>query len=197
MSERSEGIDRRAFVRNAAIGTAVVWSAPAVTTLGPAWAQGSVQPGCRSVFSTDFDSAGPARLNATGTIDGFTVTNGTVDVIGDGYFDFYPGNGLYIDTDGSSSAPSPTIASVPTFGPGAYQVTFVLAGSTRGDTNSVTVTFGTNTEVITLESSAPITTYVRSWVLVAPAQLTLTHSSAIDFYGLILLSADVSACTAA
>ena len=53
------------------------------------------------VFEQDFNG-GPSGLNQTPA--GFTVSNGTVDVIPccGGQFDFYPDNGLYVDMDGSS-----------------------------------------------------------------------------------------------
>ncbi|MGH8892858.1 MAG: PEP-CTERM sorting domain-containing protein [Actinomycetes bacterium] len=195
MTDLEQGIDRRRFIRNAGIGSALVWSAPAVTTLGQVHAASS-PPGCGPDFFTDFDNAGPARLNATGNLDGFTVTSGSVDVIGNGFFDFYPGNGLYIDTDGSGGAPGqPRIESIATFGAGTYVVEFVLAGSTRGDANRVAVQFGANTEIVNLGSSAPPTTFSRTWSLLVPARLTFTHAEPPDFLGLILLSASVR-CTA-
>lgn len=52
------------------------------------------------LFSDNFD-AETAGLN--GTPSNWSVTNGAVDIIGNGFFDFYPGNGLFLDMDGSQS----------------------------------------------------------------------------------------------
>lgn len=52
-----------------------------------------------TIFADDFDGETP-ELNAS--LDNFDVTGGTVDVVGTGFFDFYPGNGNYVDLDGST-----------------------------------------------------------------------------------------------
>ena len=41
------------------------------------------------------------RLNYN-SFSQFSVTNGTVDLIGNGFFDFYPSQGRYVDLDGST-----------------------------------------------------------------------------------------------
>jgi hypothetical protein len=97
--------------------------------------------------------------------------------------------------DGSTlTSAQPSIASVPTFNPGSYRVTFVLGGSQRGDTNTVTAAFGANAEPITLPSNAPATTFLRNWSIAAPAKLTFTLNSPVDYVGLVLLSAEVARC---
>jgi hypothetical protein len=58
----------------------------------------------------------------------WTVSNGTVDLIGNGFFDFYPGNGLYVDLDGSTNQPG-LFSSKTTFAPGTYVVSFNLGDS--------------------------------------------------------------------
>jgi hypothetical protein len=52
------------------------------------------------LWSDDFSSSAQG-LNATP--NGWVVDYGTVDVIGPGFYDFYPGNNNYIDTNGSNS----------------------------------------------------------------------------------------------
>ena len=56
------------------------------------------------IFSDNFDgeNGGVGALNYTGFAN-FSVSNGLVDLIGNGFFDFLPGNGLYVDLDGSTS----------------------------------------------------------------------------------------------
>src|SRR5579862_1829881 len=48
-------------------------------------------------FNTE--NGGVGQLNYTG-FDNWNVS-GAVDLIGNGFFDFYPGNGLYVDMNGS------------------------------------------------------------------------------------------------
>jgi hypothetical protein len=55
-----------------------------------------------TVFSDDFNTDSLA-LNQTSFLGGWTVSSGTVDLIGTGFFDFYPGNGHYVDLDGSTA----------------------------------------------------------------------------------------------
>jgi hypothetical protein len=113
------------------------------------------------IFSDNFDSY-PATTNATDFGGNWTVTNGTVDVIGNGYFDFYPGNGLYIDLDGSSNDPGDFTSKALSVNAGTYTLAFVLSGSTLGDTNTIDVSFGGYNETFTLASNSPITTYTRT-----------------------------------
>lgn len=51
------------------------------------------------LFSDDFD--GETRGLSTAPTK-WTVSDGTVDILGPGLFDFYPDNGNYIDVDGST-----------------------------------------------------------------------------------------------
>lgn len=55
-------------------------------------------------FQDDFNSenGGVGALNYS-SFANWTVSDGTVDLIGNGYFDFQPGYGLYLDMDGSTS----------------------------------------------------------------------------------------------
>lgn len=110
-----------------------------------------------TIFSDNFNGenggiANPSTLNYTNFAN-WTVGNGTVDLIGNGYFEFPPvtnGHGLYVDLDGTSndagimrSTPFALIAGQ------TYLLSFDLAGSQRGDIN--TLRFG-----IDLDNSAPL-----------------------------------------
>ncbi|MBD2242745.1 PEP-CTERM sorting domain-containing protein [Nostoc sp. FACHB-888] len=96
----------------------------------------------------------------------WNVTNGTVDLIGNGFFNFFPSNGLYVDTDGSSSLAG-KLESKETF---AFNVgdilnlTFKLAGDQRNNGfNSVAVSLGSLfNETITLPSTDNFTTFTRN-----------------------------------
>ena len=94
------------------------------------------------IFSDDFN-------NETRTLnhvfaDKWAVSNGTVDLVGTGFFfNPSPANGGYVDLDGSA-LDAGIMASVPVLnlGIGSYALTFDLAGSQRNDVNVNTLTFG-------------------------------------------------------
>ena len=78
----------------------------AVALVGPAIAA--------PVFFDDFnaENGGVGQTNYTGFAN-WAVQDGTVDLIGNGFFDFFPGNGLYVDVDGSSGDAGKMITSSP------------------------------------------------------------------------------------
>jgi hypothetical protein len=56
------------------------------------------------LLNDDFDT----ENSSIGLLDysrfsNWIVTRGSVDLIGNGFYDFYPGNGLYVDLDGSTN----------------------------------------------------------------------------------------------
>ena len=93
-----------------------------------------------TVFSDNFDTETPG-LNAAPSQ--WTVTNGTVDIIGTGpngtLANILPGNGYYIDLDGSTGLAGRMTSAGPLSLPGgvAHTLSFGLAGSQRGDINTV------------------------------------------------------------
>ena len=92
----------------------------------------------------------------------WNVSDGTVDLIGNGFFDFLPGNGLYVDLDGSTAnAGILTSKNSFTFNNGTnYQLSFDLAGSHRGSTEIVNITLGSLvSDTKTLLSGDPFTTF--------------------------------------
>jgi hypothetical protein len=95
------------------------------------------------IFSDNFDSenGGNYALNYAGFTN-WQVTNGTVDLIGaNSPWDLQPGNGLYIDLDGSTNSAG-LFSKAFTLTPGQYELSFSLAGSHRGTTEDVTVEVG-------------------------------------------------------
>ena len=96
------------------------------------------------VFFDDFNGE-TYGLNKAPT--GFSVA-GSVDIIGNGPngsgFDLAPGNGYYIDLDGTGFSGTPasilTLTSK-TFGPGMYKVEFDLAGNLRNSDSGTTEVF--------------------------------------------------------
>lgn len=143
------------------------------------------------IFSDNFDSYS-AGTNATTFGGNWTVSNGSVDVIGNGFFDFYPGNGLYIDLDGSSNNAGDFTSQALNLN-GSYILSFTLAGSARGDTNSVDVSFGSYNQTFTLASNAPVTTYTQT-VNFAPSSFAsiVFKNAGGDNVGAILMNVSVT-----
>ena len=94
------------------------------------------------LFQDNFDSEneGAGVLNYN-SFANWTVMDGTVDLIGNSFYDFYPGNGLYVDLDGSTSDAGVLASRTSfTFLPNIwYYLYFDLKGSARGTTEVVTL----------------------------------------------------------
>jgi hypothetical protein len=115
------------------------------------------------VFSDNFNSYSPA-LNWTPPAN-WAVISGSVDLIGNNSgFDFFPGNGGYVDLDGSTGTPG-TLQTVPSFAAGNYTLTFDLGGNARNDGSKTTViTLGSFTTSITLASANPYQLYTLNFL---------------------------------
>jgi hypothetical protein len=157
-----------------------------------------IQPAYASVLLSDnFDAenGGVGQLNYFNFAN-FTVSNagtgGAVDLIGNGFFDFYPGNGLYVDVCGSSSQCG-VFTTKTVFGAGSYTVTLGLGGNARSSINDVTtVNFGTNSTSFQL-SEFQLATEVWNVTLLAPGQLSIGDAGLISsVVGNVLLSVQVA-----
>ena len=120
------------------------------------------------LFFDDFNSehGGAGVLNFDSFSKGWTVTSGTVDLIGNGYFDFLAGNGLYIDMDGSTGKAG-TLSKRLAFENGVrYTLSFDLAGDHREGHDGVNVTIESllNTHSIEMESNDPFRQIVYSFI---------------------------------
>lgn len=144
------------------------------------------------LLQDDFDceNGGKPTLNYF-NLAHWVITDGSVDLIGNGSFDFLPGNGLYLDLDGSTFNAA-TMESRATFDlqPAAvYELRFTIAGSRRGDVNTMTVRLGdVYSERFTIPSDFPITTILRE-IPVAEAtlgKLVFDHEGG-DRLGILLL----------
>jgi hypothetical protein len=148
------------------------------------------------LLEDDFD--GEHRERPVLMYDGFAnwrVEGGTVDLVGVGSdWDFQPGNGLYVDLDGDRPdgirfEPGVLVSRVAFhLEPGVYELGFRLAGSHRGDANTVEVRLGdVHRERITLSSDAPFRQYTRTLRVrrAADARLSFDNEGA-DGYGLLL-----------
>jgi hypothetical protein len=128
------------------------------------------------VFSDNFD-ADAQGLNYTAFVNGWTVGNGTVDLVGTGFFEFYPGNGNYVDLDGSTSDAGVLSRSLTLTGGTTYTATFSLGGSTRGDSNLVDVGFGTSLASFTLLSSDPLASQSLAFTPLSSGSYTLSFAN--------------------
>jgi len=154
---------------------------------------------CEVIFNDNFDqeNQGRAQLNYRG-FKNWLVTRGEVDLIGNGFLDYKPGNGLYVELDGSQSSWSkvPVAGTLRTKQPlqlaaGTYLLQFDLAGHPTQGPNSVTVRLqGLFSETFTLPkqpSEIPFKTIRR---VISVTQRTTTYLSfehhGGDYAGLLL-----------
>ena len=133
------------------------------------------------VFQDNFDTTTTQALNQ-GVFANWTVSSGTVDVIGDGgSFDYFPGvQGNYVDLNGSSGAPG-AITTIQSFAAGTYSVSFDLAGSQGGSgnvdplfphTTQIEFSIGGVTQTLPLNPTSPFTTYTFLFTTTGAGQLT-------------------------
>jgi hypothetical protein len=86
-----------------------------------------------TLFSDSFDAYSPAELYWGGG-GVWTVTDGSVDLIGDGFYDHLPGNGKYVDLDGNGDPGVLSTAATFTLLPGVkYTLQFDIAGNQGTD----------------------------------------------------------------
>ena len=144
-----------------------------------------------TIFSDNFnaENGGIGALNYNAFAN-WSVSGGTVDLIGSpGFFDFFPANGLYVDLDGTSfQAGTLTSIGIP-ITPGNYVLSFLLAGSQRGDFNTVhvNVSGGLASSTYSLNSDTPLTLETMSFTVLAPTTINLSfHNADGDNIGLIL-----------
>ena len=115
----------------------------------------SVSAQAAPVFSDNFDSYIADQLDWIAPIpSGWTITNGTVDIIGSGgSYDLVPGHGSYVDLDGGSAHSGKLSHTLSLLAGHTYTLSFDLAGSHRGTSEMVNVKFGTTTENFNLASN--------------------------------------------
>jgi PEP-CTERM motif len=142
---------------------------------------GGTTANAATIFADNFNSenGGVGVLNYAGFAQ-WTVSDGTVDLIGSpGFFNFYPGNGLYVDLDGSTGNAGVLTSIALSLDPGTYILQFVLAGSTRGDVNTIDVSLGAlYSETFIRLSSDPFAVVTRTIVVGAPTIASLSFSNA-------------------
>jgi hypothetical protein len=133
-----------------------------------------------TIFSDNFNpqNGGTGVLNFGGFTN-WTVSSGTVDLIGNGYFDFFPGNGLFVDLDGSTGNAGILTSSAIAVTPGNYLLSFALGGSQRGDANTVNVGVQTGfaSASYALGSASPLTTYSIAFSVGSNTSLNLVFEN--------------------
>jgi hypothetical protein len=143
------------------------------------------------IFSDNFDAEnlGVGVLNYAGFAN-WTVTTGSVDLIGNGYWDLQPGNGLYLDMDGSTGAAGTIMSVALNLNPGQYVLSFSAAGNQRTlDMDTMTVSLGSLFSAPGgLLGSAPFATYSTPVITVgAPTVASISFAGVgNDNVGLLL-----------
>lgn len=141
-------------------------------------ALGVLSPAAVTVFSDNFDSehGGVGILNYTGFAN-WTVSDGTVDLIGNGYFDFLPGNGLYVDMDGSTGNAGLMLSKTFSLQAGTYELSYELAGNHRNTAQeavNVKVNVGIYSDTHSLSQNAPFTSFTKQFTLAAAQDITIS-----------------------
>ena len=144
------------------------------------------------IFADDF-SGNPVGGNLTPA--GWTVADGTVDIVGPGWYDLLPGNGQHIDLDGSSSNAGVLSKSLLLTAGVQYIASFQLAGNQRvSSSDIVDVAFGTTTADHTLTTYQGLTTYTLAFTPTSTGSYVLSFANrGGDNYGALLDNVSVSA----
>jgi hypothetical protein len=101
-------------------------------------------PASASIIPDQFNSenGGVGTLNYSGFAD-FTVTSGSVDLIGAGFYDNFAGNGLYVDMAGTTGQFG-ALTTNTVYAAGTYHVTLGLGGTIyNGISDGVSLDWGT------------------------------------------------------
>lgn len=140
------------------------------------------------VFQDTFDSE---LLGTTTVLSNWTVTAGNVDVIGPGFADLYPGNGNYLDMDGtcgSATIQSPSL----NLSPGTYQLSFEIGNNPGtippgGGNNGLKVSLGTVFNLF-VPAPATLTPISAQFVVATPtvASLVFQETGPTDCGGSVL-----------
>lgn len=118
------------------------------------------------IFSDDFNSYSADQFNwAPPALSSWTVSpNGTVDIHGaGGIFDLIPGNGSYVDLDGTTSSSGLFSNNVNLIEGSTYTLSFDLAGSHRGSAETVNVNFGSTVASYSFNSEDPFSTFTLNF----------------------------------
>lgn len=136
----------------------------------------------------DFNSenGGFGQLNYNSFMN-WDVLDGGIDLIGNGYFDFLPGNGLYLDLDGTLSRAGRLRSKHPVVHGYLYHFSFRLAGSQRGSGETVEVSIGNSYfESFNVPSSQGFVTISRTVQVQNASEYIQFHNLGGDHIGALL-----------
>jgi hypothetical protein len=150
------------------------------------------------LFTENFGSGIGDQYGVTsGTIGGFTVTGGNVDLIGNGgAYDFFPGNGHYLDLNGDTAGTVTTTSSF-TFNPGESGTLSFDYGSHNAVSADVSIFFGgSQIGTLTAANSSSFSPYTVSFSNPGSGTLSFVSNSG-GFDGVIIDNIQLSSNTAA
>jgi hypothetical protein len=132
------------------------------------------------------ENGGVGLLNYT-TFANWSVTQGSVDLIGNGFFDFYPGNGLFVDLNGSTGV-SGTLTSKATFTPGTYTLSFDVGNNpSNASPDTMTVSLGSFSHTFTETGTVSLQHFSTQVTLTSPSALVFaTPASDNDDIGVVI-----------
>ena len=142
------------------------------------------------LFEDNFETENGRKPQLTYTgFKNWDVIQGSVDLIGLGFWDFFPEHGLYVDLDGTTRQAG-TLSSKKIFRlePGSYRLEFDLAGNPLSGPNTVAVRLGrVYNEVFTLNQKEPFRKITRQLSVSATEEgkLVFQHAGGDD-QGLLL-----------
>lgn len=169
-----------------------LWVAAVSSSLIGSWFSDQARAYPVPMFVDDFNANSP-NLNAVP--QGWSIGNGGyVDIIGHcsgiTYYNVLPGNGCYIDLDGSSGQPGQLTRSLPLKGGRSYQLRFRLAGSQNpsSPSDTVKVDFGTETQAFTLADTDPFSFHAFSFNPLTNGSYAMSflNLGVSDMYGILL-----------
>lgn len=127
---------------------------------------------------------------------GWTVTAGTVDVVGPGWWGQLcaAGGGSCVDLDGSTSTGGTLVKSFNLTAGTTYKAYFDLAGNQRGGQETVDIGFGSASQALTLSSNAAWATYEISFTPGQTGSYSLSfHNRGGDDVGAVLDNVSIQA----
>jgi hypothetical protein len=151
------------------------------------------------IFQDNFNlEHGGTGILSYNNFTNWVVTDGTVDLIGNGFYDLFPGNGLYVDLDGSTkNAGVMTTRNTIALAPGSYVLSFYLGGNHRTNTpDSVIVqsNIGSYSETFVIARNDPLTKFTRIFNITSSTNANLSFENlGGDNMGAILDNVELSA----
>lgn len=152
-------------------------------------------------FAADSFALGVTNTSTNNLLANWNIVAGNVDVIGsDGVnssFNFYPGNGKYLDLDGTGQPSNAQIQTVASFGPGEYTLTFDLGNNPGGESqNGLDVYLGTTLVAHLMTSGAPALVHESfTFSSLANGNLSFTQGGNADQQGSILSNVQLMTAT--